>query len=59
MNRYLCAIVGAMWLILFAGGSWWVKRAESKFEIVDQLHYRSLYFNGTDPKAPIEPIEKK
>lgn len=53
MNKMLCAVIGAMWLVIFAAGSWWVKRAESKFDIVDQLAYKDLYLNGQIKAAPV------
>jgi cytochrome oxidase assembly protein ShyY1 len=57
MNKYLCALIAAMWAILFAAGTWWVGRAEKKFEIVDELHYRDFYLHGNVPAAPVEKPE--
>jgi hypothetical protein len=57
MNKYLGAVIGAMWLILFTAGSWWISRAEKKFEIVDELHYRDFYLHGNVPAAPVEKPE--
>lgn len=57
MNKMLCSVIGAMFAILFAVGSWWVKRAESKFTIVDELHWRDFYLHGNVPAAPVEKPE--
>lgn len=53
MNKYLCALIGAMWLVIFAAGSWWVSRVESRLTIVDQLQFRALYLGGQIPAAPV------
>lgn len=57
MNKYLVAVVGALWLVVFSAGSWWVKRVETKIEIVDQLQYRSNYLNGQIAAAPVAKTE--
>lgn len=54
MNKYLLVVIGAMWAVIFAVGGWWFVRAEAYFKVVDQLQYRSLYFNGQSREAPID-----
>lgn len=58
MNKILCSVIGAMWLVLFAAGSWWVSRAEAKFTILDDLHYKDYYLNGNIKAAPVAPPDK-
>lgn len=53
MNKYLCSVIGAMFTILFAAGSWWVARVENHIGIVDQLQFKDLYLNGQVKAAPV------
>ncbi len=52
MNKWLIS-TGTTVILAIAG--WWFLRAEGYFTIVDQLRYRSLYFNGQSKEAPIDP----
>jgi cytochrome oxidase assembly protein ShyY1 len=53
MNNILMTIIGGMFAILIAVASWWITRAEKKFEVVDQLQFRSVYLYGNIPAAPV------
>lgn len=57
MNKVLMAVIAAMWAILFTAGTWWVGRAEKKFDLVDQLAFKDHYLNGSISAAPVKTPE--
>jgi hypothetical protein len=48
------AVIGAMWAIIFAAGSWWVSRVEEHLKVVDQLQFRAYYLHGQIAEAPVQ-----
>lgn len=53
MNKYLCAVIGAMFTILFAIGTWWVSRVEKNIGVTEQLAFKDHYLNGNIAAAPV------
>lgn len=57
-TKILYAIIASLLSVLLTIGTWWVVKVNGKLEVVDQLHYRSLYLDGPIKAAPLQPIPK-